>query len=56
MSFTHFFAQFPLAQVHIRRNSNKCHGVGNVQKDSVTEKLSDRQNMEKNRGQAAVQR
>lgn len=55
VSFTLCFAQFPLAQVHIRCNSNKRHGVGKVQKDSITEKLVDRPRMEKNRGQAAVQ-
>lgn len=49
MSFTLFFAQFPLTQVHIRCNSNKCHGVGNVQKDNMTEKLVDRPKMEKNK-------
>lgn len=55
MSFTLFFAQFPLTQVHIRCNSDKCHGVGNVQKDNMTEKLVDRDGKEQ-KGQANVQR
>lgn len=41
------FALFPLAQVHIRCNSDKCHVLGNSQEDSMTEKRVDRPKMEK---------
>lgn len=60
MSFTPFvlvaFALFPLARVHIRCNSDKCHGLGNGQKDNMTEKWVDRTKMEKKGGQITVQR